>query len=106
MEAASLQASRRELTFEDCAAFVYARVHSGILLTGDKPLRTFAQSQHLAVHGTLWVLDQLVETWQVLSPAAGHRALSRIMTPAAGRRLPATECATRLERWLVGETEA
>lgn len=99
VEAATLQSAHRALTLEDCAAFVYAQAHGGILLTGDRPLRTFAQSKHLPVHGILWVLDQLVDEWQVLSPTAGHQALTRILAPDAGRRLPVAECATRLGRW-------
>ena len=99
VEAVGIQIEQRRLSLEDCAAFVYARSNGGILLTGDNQLRTYAQSQELPVHGTLWVLDQLVETWQVLPPSDGHQALTRISSPAAGRRLPTAECEARLARW-------
>lgn len=103
-EVAQLYATQSGLSFEDYAAFVYAREQGAVLLTGDALLRRFAQTQQVAVHGTLWVLDQLVEQWQVLLPADGHQALTRMLIPTAGRRLPAAECAARLARWRAAAT--
>lgn len=98
-EAAILQAQQPSLSFADCSAFVYALRHGAILLTGDGKLRQFAQAQAQPVHGTLWVLDQLVDTLQLLAPARAAAALGQLLTPGAGRRLPPADCEARLRRW-------
>lgn len=106
VEAVGIQIEQQRLSLEDCAAFVYARSNGGILLTGDNQLRTYAQNQELPVHGTLWVLDQLVDIWHVLLPTDAHQALTRICSPAAGRRLPTAECETRFGRWQAANAHA
>jgi hypothetical protein len=44
----------------DLFALVGTRTMQGVLITGDNALRKAAESEGLAVHGTLWLLDQLV----------------------------------------------
>ncbi|MBE0467410.1 MAG: DUF3368 domain-containing protein [Candidatus Desulforudis sp.] len=66
------------------------------MLTGDKDLRTAAQDEGIVVHGTLWVLDQLVEQ-HAAPPHEIAAALKRMLQK--GSRLPRLECEKRLRRW-------
>lgn len=52
-EVALLVAAQKKLSFQDCSAFVYARRHGAVLLTGDGLLRRYAEAQNHPVHGTL-----------------------------------------------------
>lgn len=66
------------------------------LLTGDKDLRNAAKKEKVEVHGTIWILDRLVEE-SILPPTAAVDALEKML--AARARLPAKECEERLKRW-------
>jgi len=48
-----------KLLVADLFALYVARDREAMLLTGDSRLRKLAEAQGLAVHGTLWVLDEL-----------------------------------------------
>lgn len=50
------------LSSNDCFCYVTARVHAGMLLTGDALLRRIACENGLRVHGVLWVIDELVNS--------------------------------------------
>ncbi len=77
-QALELKARHPGLSANDCFCFITARVHSGILLTGDSLLRKTATNNGLQVHGVLWIVDELeaaggcdrslliqaLETWQ------------------------------------------
>lgn len=49
-------------SFTDCLSFVQARAfgHESILLTNDRKLRELARLHQMEVHGTLWLLDELL----------------------------------------------
>jgi uncharacterized protein YacL len=80
----------------DMATLVVARAENGILVTGDAALRDAADEEDIEVHGTLWVVDALVDTGTVEPPEAA-RALQLMME--ADRRLPEDEVHHRLENW-------
>lgn len=62
LEAGNVMARHRKLSFEDSLNFVVARANRlSILLTGDRALRTVAQTNGVEVHGILWVVEQLLE---------------------------------------------
>ncbi len=65
------------------------------LLTGDRHLREAATQEGVAVHGTLWLLDELVRLGTIVPLQAA--ALEHML--AHGRRLPQDECQKRIERW-------
>jgi predicted nucleic acid-binding protein len=77
----------------DLFALVLALELEAILLTGDGALREAAQEQGLEVHGTIWVLDQMVD--QGLIGIEG-RSQALMLMLKAGSRLPRDEVATRL----------
>ena len=61
-EAIVLKGHHPALSANDCFCAVTARIHNGILLTGDSNLRRVALRDGLRVHGVLWVIDQLEAT--------------------------------------------
>jgi len=73
------------LSEADASAVVAAQAVSALILTDDRPLREKAQELRIQVHGTLWLLEQLVKA-QLIDDAALCLALERMM--AAGRRFP------------------
>lgn len=80
----------------DMATLVVARTEEGILVTGDRALRDAAKKEGIEVHGTLWIVDHLVDTGTV-RPNEAARALQLMME--GGRRLPKNEVRRRINRW-------
>lgn len=80
----------------DLFALVLARSQGAMLLTGDRHLRSAAESEGVKVHGTLWLIDELVKAGLIEKRDATER-LSRMVQ--AGRRLPADEVERRLRIW-------
>ena len=83
-------------SINDLFALVLARGMGLTLLTGDRALRQLAGSQGVSVHGTLWLMDELVRQ-AVITPMEAAEALERMLE--SGRRLPEAECRARLRRW-------
>jgi len=96
MEVAGLAAEHREVSINDLFALVLARALGATLLSGDRRLSRIAREQGVRVHGTLWVLDELVR-WEVIDPSEAAAGLERML--ARGSRLPEAECQRRLKRW-------
>ena len=69
----------------DSFALALAKRGAGILLTGDRRLRAAAEREKVSVHGTLWIVEQLLE-FGLVSPEQAWTAFERMK--AAGRRLP------------------
>ncbi len=69
----------------DLFALVLAKHEKCILLTGDKALKKVAENEKLEVHGTLWLLEEIIKSNR-LDPDITRQAIDRIK--AAGRRLP------------------
>ena len=56
----SLKRQHARLSANDCFCLVTAQCHDeGILLTGDRHLRTVAAAVGVRVHGVLWIVDEL-----------------------------------------------
>lgn len=96
MEVASLAATHRRVSANDLFALVLAGTLKAPLLTGDRYLARVAGRAGVVVHGTLWILDQLVRL-EVIAPARAGAGLRRML--ARGTRLPQVECQRRLKRW-------
>lgn len=84
------------LSLPDRAHLVLASREHAILLSGDCHLRMAAEALGVTVHGTLWVLDKLIEAG-LLPPDQAARALRQMLRQ--GCRLPKEECEKRLRRW-------
>ena len=85
----------------DCSVLYLARKLEATLLTGDRPLRIEAERLQVEVHGTLWILDRVVEA-AAISPAFAAARLRGLLD--AGRFLPLRECEIRIRRWESGMT--
>lgn len=70
---------------QDLSALVVAKAMNAILVTGDARLRKVATEHGVEVHGTLWILETLVQT-HGLDPMIAHAALDSMI--ALGSRLP------------------
>lgn len=91
-----LRQAHRNLSVIDLAAFLLARMLDATLVTGDRRLMELANANGLAVHGILWLLDEMVH-FKALAPGQAATALRRML--ASGARLPADEFNNRLARW-------
>ena len=69
----------------DCFALVLAKQEQCPLLTGDKNLRKAAESEQVEVHGTLWVVNGLLQH-QLINPDTARAAYQKMKVK--GRRLP------------------
>jgi predicted nucleic acid-binding protein len=83
----------------DLFCIVLAKAERATLVTSDKSLREAAAREGISVHGTLWVLDQVVKHGLVTRPQTAV-ALQRMVDN--NRWLPASEVAEHLRRWRHG----
>ncbi|SRR5258708_3821706 len=87
-----------QLSIHDGFAFALAETNAGcILLTGDGALRTIAAAHRIAVHGVLWVVDE-VHANKLGTPASLHAALLLLEDDPAVR-LPRRELAACIKRY-------
>ncbi|MBE0616706.1 MAG: type II toxin-antitoxin system VapC family toxin [Proteobacteria bacterium] len=80
----------------DIGALVLAKYVGGILVTGDGDLRKAAEAEGVPLHGTLWILDELVRL-DAVAPGRAADALDRMLRQ--GSRFPKAECDRRLRDW-------
>jgi rRNA-processing protein FCF1 len=95
----ALATLHRGPSINDLFALVLARAKTVPLLTGDGALRELAESEGIDVHGTLWLLDELVRL-TIVTPEQAAEGLERMV--ARGRRLPEKERRSRMRRWRTG----
>lgn len=95
-EVVSLRDTYFRVSANDLFALVLAQTLQATLLTGDRHLSEVARAEEVPVHGTLWVLEELVRL-KVVSLQQASEALNRML--AGSRRLPKVECQKRLREW-------
>jgi len=88
------------LSETDLSVIYLAIREDAMVLSGDRLVRICSKAQHLEIHGTLWILDQLVSA-ALLSPAFAADRLEALMrrTGRLQRFLPKAECENRISRW-------
>lgn len=85
------------LSIHDGFAYVLAETHEGcILLTGDGQLRALATANSIAVHGVLWVVDQIHKNGH--SADGCHTALVTLSNDQSVR-LPQRELTAAIKRF-------
>ena len=84
------------LSFADCSVLFHAVVKGAVVLSGDARLRRIAKERSLSVHGTLWILSELVDNG-LLVRAEATQILERLMK--INPRLPLSECRELLALW-------
>ncbi|MDI6699569.1 MAG: hypothetical protein QME85_11655 [Candidatus Saccharicenans sp.] len=85
------------LTVSDRAHLVLSKRKSAVLITGDRHLRQAAENEGITVHGTLWLIDELVSRC-LLTPKRAAEAMQEMINK--GSYLPAAECQKRIKLWL------
>ncbi|TYP57440.1 hypothetical protein [Thermosediminibacter litoriperuensis] len=85
-----------KLSIPDLSIFVLAKYKHIALLTGDKNLRILARKEGLSLHGTLWVMDEMVKN-KIISPKTAIESLSLMLEQQ--RFLPKEECIKRIKKW-------
>lgn len=88
----------RGLSVSDCASLVLAKMLKVTLLSGDGELRRAATLEGLAVRGTLWLIDEMVEV-EAVSHGLAMNALRLLEDRRNGRRLPRSEITKRQRSW-------
>ena len=95
-QALSYRRRRPALSLVDAFALALAVENDWTLLTGDRDLRSLANSEGAACHGLLWVLDRMAT--DVLDRGTLYSALKAI-SDHPRCRLPRPEVGQRLDRW-------
>ena len=84
------------LSEPDCSCLYLARKIQATILTCEKLLTKTAKSLNIAVHGSLWVMDQLIAS-SIITKKTAHRKLTKLMS--INDRMPKAECEKRLKQW-------
>ncbi|MFH1981818.1 MAG: hypothetical protein ABIL58_08235 [Pseudomonadota bacterium] len=85
-----------KLSAPDVSCLFLARKIGAMVLTADKVLRLAAKSLGLTAHGSLWVVDRLIEE-KIITKGTARKKLIKLMT--INPRIPKVECEKRLKRW-------
>jgi len=96
VEVMELSRQYPRVSVSDLQAFVLARDRKAMLVTGDHALRRLAGEAAIPVHGTLWLLDEMVRL-AILAEGEAAAALQTMLDNNC--RLPLEECEARLRRW-------
>lgn len=93
--------SPRGASIKDASVLYLSIQKEAMLLTGDKALRFQAESVHyIEVHGTLWILEKLIEAKLIDSSIAASKLEYLIGLKGAKRRfLPEKQSRERIARW-------
>lgn len=77
---------------------IHDAVMKGIVITGDGQLRKEAATHHIEVHGTPWILSQLVAT-KCISPSCAIAKMETLLE--INPRLPHRECRKMQDSWRI-----
>lgn len=96
MQAMAELAAKYNVSIYDAALLLYAKEKESILLSGDKLLRVASRKEGVAVKGTLWVLEELVNK-NIIQSSKACLILERMFM--LGRRLPPEESSSKIIQW-------
>lgn len=82
--------------FNDCSVLFLAMKLNAMLISGDKALRKAGKDRSVEVHGTLWIIDQLV-SGKVMTGEIAAAKLEYLLS--LERYLPASECQILMKKW-------
>lgn len=75
----------KKLSLYDRLALTLAQAENCTLLTGDSALRQIAESSNVEVHGTIWLVEQMLNNKKI-SVAVAHESFEKMLN--ADSRLP------------------
>lgn len=90
----------KKVSFNDLTTLVLAKSRGHILVTGDKNLRSIAQSENVALKGTIWLIDEMVR-YSIITKKKAAFVCSELIS--LGRRLPREELINRINEWQSSE---
>lgn len=96
LEKITLLSANRSLSVTDCSVFLASEIKSAALITGDKTLRNFAESNGVEVRGLLWIFDELIK-YRIIEPDCAIQKL--IFISQSSMRLPTNEVESRRIKW-------
>ncbi|MFA6364535.1 hypothetical protein [Methanoregula sp.] len=99
-EILSLQEDHIELSLEDISVLFLSQKHHTMILSNDGPLRKLADASRIEYHGTLWLLEEMIQK-EILQPREAASALRSMLKNK--RWLPRPECETLIKKWESGE---
>jgi len=85
------------LSEPDCSCLHLAGNINATILTCERLLTRTAKSLNMKVHGSLWVLEQLIAS-SIITKRTAYRKLAKLMS--INDRLPKKECEKRLRLWV------
>jgi hypothetical protein len=96
-----LRSRYRGPSTNDLFALAMARMMGCVLLSGDRPLRAAAEAEGVEIHGTLWLIERLLQhrILSIRQVVAAYEAMRR-----SGSRLPWDEVDAQIERWRLIDT--
>ena len=83
------------LSIEDSSVYYTAKNTDGILLTGDRKLRTIAGNDKIIVHGIFWIFDLLLEN-KIIEKKYYLKKLKKL--EVLNKRLPVAEFEKRFRK--------
>ena len=96
LEIFTLKQEHIELSVEDVSVYFLSRKHNTIILSNDGPLRELADSSQIEHHGTLWLLEEMIQG-EILLPQDAAVALRSMLDNQ--RWLPRSECEKLIKKW-------
>jgi rRNA-processing protein FCF1 len=96
LEIFTLKQEHIELSVEDVSVYFLSRKHNTIILSNDGPLRELADSSRIEYHGTLWLLEEMIQG-EILTPQDAAVALISMLDNK--RWLPRSECEKLIKKW-------
>ena len=96
LEIFTLKQEHIELSVQDVSVYFLSRKHDTMILSNDGPLRELADSSRVEYHGTLWLLEMMVQH-EILLPRDAGVALRSMLDN--NRWLPRLECENLIAKW-------
>lgn len=95
-QAQRITLEHRGVSINDLLGLVLARDEGAMLLTGDRALRELATSMGVCVHGTIWMVEQMLDS-QLITVELAKGAFNQMK--AEGSRLPWNEVEGMIRRF-------
>ncbi|MFA4875875.1 MAG: hypothetical protein WC586_00550 [Methanoregula sp.] len=99
LEIFSMKQKYIELSVEDVSVYFLSRKHGTTILSNDGPLRELADKSRIDYHGTLWLLEMMIEN-DIIFPETAAVALKSMLKKK--RWLPIPECERLIRKWESG----
>jgi hypothetical protein len=96
LEILELKRGRSGLSVEDVSVFYLSRKHGTMILSNDGLLREMADASRIEYHGTLWLLEEMIQSGILQHPEAASALRSMLNNK---RWLPRSECEGLIKKW-------